>query len=237
MVSRRGVLAVAGLVLLLAAAIVTARVLRSARFQSQGWIAVWLRGYDAGVGANNAAPTRAQAAELSALARAAVAVAAVKARYDPSYVAIAYPGGDVPRDTGVCTDLVVRSYRELGVDLQQDVHEDMSADFGDYPALWSLARPDANIDHRRVPNLMVFLRRHGTVLPITQAAADYLPGDIVAWDLGLGITHIGIIAPNTVPDSGRHLVAHHVSGRPTVNDVLFRWPIIGHFRYLPTAPP
>jgi uncharacterized protein YijF (DUF1287 family) len=114
--------------------------------------------------------------------------------YDPSYVRIKYPMGDVPADRGVCTDVIIRAYRQLGIDLQQLVHEDMVANFDKYPQSWGLSKPDSNIDHRRVPNLMTFFKRHGEVLPITKNPKDYKPGDIVCWNLGAGILHIGIVA-------------------------------------------
>jgi len=172
-----------------------------------------------------------QSAFLAALADAAEARAAEAVVYDPSYVALPYPGGDVAPDRGVCTDLVVRVFRDVGVDLQREVHVDMTAHFEEYPDIWGLASPDSNIDHRRVPNLMVFFARHGHVLPITAQPGDYRPGDIVTWDLGRGMTHIGIVARSRAPGSDRPLVAHHVGGNPTVNDALFAWRIIGHFRY------
>src|SRR5690606_14539492 len=114
-------------------------------------------------------------------------------RYDPAYVQLSYPNGDVPADRGVCTDVIIRAYRKLGVDLQKEVHEDMKANFGIYPKMWGLSRPDRNIDHRRVPNLMTFFSRHGVVKPISTRANDYKPGDIVCWNLGGGLTHIGIV--------------------------------------------
>src|ERR1700741_2908352 len=112
-------------------------------------------------------------------------------RYDPAYVRIPYPGGDVSPDTGVCTDEVIRSYRAVGVDLQKEVHEDMASNYSAYPRKWNwlLRRPDPNIDHRRVPNLMVFFQRHGEVLPTTSTPSDYHPGDLVTWDLGGGVAH------------------------------------------------
>lgn len=164
-----------------------------------------------------------------ALALSAERWAAEPIRYDPAYIPLSYPGGDVPLDTGVCTDLVIRAYRDVDVDLQALVHRDMLVDFGEYPQLWGLDRPDASIDQRRVPNLMVYFARHGRVLPISALADDYRPGDVVAWNLGLGMTHIGIVSTRRDPSSGRPLVAHHVGGHPAVDDVLFRWPIIGRF--------
>ena len=154
-------------------------------------------------------------------------------RYDPGYLPIAYPGGDVPPDTGVCTDEVIRAYRALGIDLQKEVHEDMLADFAAYPSrtIWKLPRPDANIDHRRVPNLRVFFSRKGEILPITSQAKDYLPGDLVTWDLGHGLTHIGMVVERTTLVSGRHMIEHNIGSGPRIEDVLFDWKITGHYRY------
>jgi hypothetical protein len=154
-------------------------------------------------------------------------------RYDPSYVRIPYPGGDVPADTGVCTDEVIRAYRAVGVDLQKEVHEDMTHNFSAYTrALGHFAgRPDANIDHRRVPNLMVFFSRHGEVLKITGRGEDYAPGDLVTWDLGGNVTHIGIVVDQKSPASGRYMVVHNIGQGPQMEDVLFDWKITGHYRY------
>src|ERR1700689_2530611 len=128
-------------------------------------------------------------------------------RYVSEYVRIPYPGGDVPADTGVCTDEIVRSYRAVGVDLQKEVHEDMVENFAAYPnkRRWLLAHPDANIDHRRVPNLMVFFQRKGESLPITNRAEDYAPGDLVTWDLGGNVPHIGIVVDQKSRWSGRSI--------------------------------
>lgn len=154
-------------------------------------------------------------------------------RYDPAYVRIPYPGGDVPADTGVCTDEIIRSYRAVGVDLQKEVHEDMVQNFSAYPRKWHwmLARPDSNIDHRRVPNLMVFFSRKGETLPITLNPADYSPGDLVTWDLGGGVPHIGIVVDRKSPDSGRYMMVHNIGAGPQMEDVLFNWKITGHYRY------
>ena len=154
-------------------------------------------------------------------------------RYDPAYVRIPYPGGDVPPDTGVCTDEVIRSYRAMGIDLQKEVHEDMERNFSAYPQQrrWLLSHPDANIDHRRVPNLMVFFSREGQTLGITNRAADYSPGDIVTWDLGGGVPHIGIVVGEKSAEGGRHLIVHNIGQGPKMEDVLFQWKIIGHYRY------
>lgn len=152
-------------------------------------------------------------------------------RYDPSYVKLRYPGGDVPPGTGVCTDVVIRSYRALGIDLQKEVHEDMKANFSVYPRIWRLSKPDTNIDHRRVPNLMTFFKRHGTALEKSRDAQDYRAGDIVTWDLGRGITHIGIVTTKQSADKKRFLISHNIGAGPQLEDVLFGWKIIGHFRY------
>jgi len=155
-------------------------------------------------------------------------------RYDPAYVRIPYPGGDVPPDTGVCTDEVIRSYRAVGVDLQKEVHEDMEKNFSAYPRKWRwlTTRTDTNIDHRRVPNLMAFFSRKGETLAISQRAEDYAPGDIVTWDLGGGVPHIGIVVSEKSAEGGRHLIVHNIGQGPKREDVLFRWKITGHYRYL-----
>src|SRR5690606_18547582 len=114
--------------------------------------------------------------------------------YDPAYRQLSYPGGDVPQATGVCTDVVIRALRKQGLDLQQLVHEDMRAHFSAYPRNWGLSRPDRNIDHRRVPNLMTYFARRGFSRPPSDDPMDYRAGDIVAWDLGNGLTHIGILS-------------------------------------------
>jgi len=154
-------------------------------------------------------------------------------RYDPSYVQIPYPGGDVPEQTGVCTDEIIRSYRSVGVDLQKEVHEDMAQNFAAYPEKrrWLLAHPDSNIDHRRVPNLMVFFQRKGESLPVTAKAADYAPGDLVTWDLGGGVPHIGIVVDQKSRWSGRYMIVHNIGEGPKMEDVLFNWKITGHYRY------
>jgi len=154
-------------------------------------------------------------------------------RYVSEYVHIPYPGGDVPSDTGVCTDEIIRSYRGVGVDLQKEVHEDMLRNFAAYPGRrrWQLDHPDPNIDHRRVPNLMVFFQRKGEALPITTRAADYAPGDLVTWDLGRGIPHIGIVVDQKTRWSGRYPVVHNIGEGPKMEDILFNWKITGHYRY------
>jgi uncharacterized protein len=159
-------------------------------------------------------------------------------RYDPAYVRIPYPGGDVPASTGVCTDEVIRAYRAVGVDLQKEVHIDMFNHPSAYPRKWpnasrfpNRASTDPNIDHRRVPNLMVFFSRHGQTLPLSTDARDYHPGELVAWNLGAGITHIGMVVDKKSPQSGRYLIVHNIGQGPQMEDVLFNWKIIGHYRY------
>jgi uncharacterized protein len=152
--------------------------------------------------------------------------------YDGSYVRIPYPMGDVPEDRGVCTDLIVRSYRAgLGIDLQQLVHEDMARDFAAYPQYWGLAGPDSNIDHRRVPNLETFFRRSGSALPIASDPAAYAPGDLVTWRLPGNLPHIGVVTDRRTPDGKRPILAHNIGNGPELEDMLFAFPITGHFRY------
>ena len=151
--------------------------------------------------------------------------------YDPSYFQLNYPNGDVPPNKGVCTDVVIRAYRKIGIDLQKEVHEDMKAHFSEYPKSWGLSRPDKNIDHRRVPNLMTFFERHGTALSITQTPTDYKPGDIVCWNLGGGITHIGIVSSRKAENGQRPLIIHNIGSGQVLQDMLFDFRIIGHYRY------
>lgn len=166
-----------------------------------------------------------------ALSDAAITLTSQRVIYDPSYFSISYPNGDVPADRGVCTDVVIRAYRKLGVDLQKNVHEDMRDNFTQYPKNWGLRAPDKNIDHRRVPNLMTFFTRHGTTLPITQNPSDYQPGDIVCWNLGGAVTHIGIVVHKKSSDGKRHLIVHNIGAGQVLEDCLFSYKIIGHYRY------
>jgi uncharacterized protein len=154
-------------------------------------------------------------------------------RYDGRYVAIPYPGGDVPAGIGVCTDVVIRAYRRIGIDLQELVHRDMKADFGAYPSrrIWGLTKPDTNIDHRRVPNLQVFFSRKGESLPVTRRPADYQPGDLVTWMLPGNLPHIGIVTDRRCPASGRPLMVHNIGRGPQLEEMLFAYPITGHYRY------
>jgi uncharacterized protein len=150
--------------------------------------------------------------------------------YDPAYVKLAYPGGDVPLNTGVCTDVVIRAFRAIDIDFQKEVHEDMKKNFSIYPRNWGLNAPDTNIDHRRVPNLMVWLKRQGKSLPLSNNGKDFLPGDIVTWDLGGGQQHIGVVS--NIPATGDRLaIIHNVSSGAKAEDVLLRWKMIGHYRY------
>lgn len=174
-----------------------------------------------------AAPTFYAKLEQAALKRSEASV-----RYDPAYVSLDYPGGDVPADTGVCTDVVIRSYRALGIDLQVLVHEDMRANFSRYPKTWGLSRTDRSIDHRRVPNLQTYFKRQGASLPISENVEDYQPGDLVAWDLnGRGLTHIGIVvrAPEGREEGG--WIVHNIGAGPQWEQRLFDWEIIGHYRF------
>lgn len=156
-------------------------------------------------------------------------------RYDGAYHVIEYPGGDVPADTGVCTDVIIRSYRALDVDLQVLVHEDMTSHFDAYPSrrIWGLAAPDRNIDHRRVPNLQTFLARHGERLPVSAKAADYQPGTLVTWMLPRNLPHIGIVTDRVAPGTGNPLVVHNIGAGPVLEDMLFRFEITGRYRFIP----
>lgn len=166
------------------------------------------------------------------LVAAAVAQTRSRVAYDGSYRRIPYPGGDVPETIGVCTDVVIRAYRRLGVDLQVKVHEDMKRAFGAYPRQWKLSAPDTNIDHRRVPNLQTFFRRAGAALPISGDRRTYLAGDLVTWMLPGNLPHIGIVTGERSA-AGTPLVVHNIGRGPEVEDMLFRYPITGHYRYEP----
>ena len=151
--------------------------------------------------------------------------------YDPGYFSIDYPNGDVPSNRGVCTDVIIRAYRIMGIDLQKEVHEDMKANFNSYPQIWGLTRTDRNIDHRRVPNLIVFFKRQGQAKAITRNSNDYKPGDIVCWNLGGAVTHIGFVVNRKSTDGKRHLIVHNIGGGQVLADCLFDYKIIGHFQY------
>ena len=169
-------------------------------------------------------------AHAGKLVAAAIAQTRSSVTYDGSYRRIGYPGGDVPETIGVCTDVVIRAYRRVGVDLQVKVHEDMTRAFKSYPQLWGLSRPDPNIDHRRVPNLQAFLRRAGADLPVSRDAGAYRAGDLVTWMLPRNLPHIGIVTGERSP-TGAPLMVHNIGRGPEVEDMLFKYPITGHYRY------
>src|ERR1700732_2863615 len=174
---------------------------------------------------------------LQRLVEPAIERTHVTVRYDPSYVRIPYPNGDVPAETGVCTDEIIRAYRAVGVDLQKEVHEDMLHNFSAYPnqRRWLLAHTDTNIDHRRVPNLMAFFARKGESLPVSTRSEDYSAGDLMTWDLGGNVPHIGIVVNRKSARTGRYLVVHNIGRGPQMEDVLFNWKITGHYRYFGPA--
>jgi uncharacterized protein len=169
------------------------------------------------------------------LIHAALDLTKHRVRYDPAYVTLSYPGGDVPADTGVCTDEVIRSYRALGIDLQKRVHEDMKRAFSAYPKNWGLNSTDKNIDHRRVPNLQTFFKRQGASLPVTQTASDYKPGDLITCMVAGKLPHIALVVPS--PDgAGTPWIVHNIGQGPQYEDRLFEFPLTGHYRFHPTKP-
>jgi len=178
-------------------------------------------------------PLPVPASQLVAAARAQVGVTTI---YDPAFVKLAYPGGDLPRERGVCTDVIVRAYRDaFGIDLQQLVHADMLASFASYPPKWGLRGPDTSIDHRRVLNLNVFFSRKGQQLPISRSPVDYAPGDLVTQELPGGLPHIAIVSDTRSQDGTRPLVIHNIGQGTRVEDTLFAYRITGHFRFGPLA--
>ncbi len=193
------------------------------------WVVILLR---AGILAQPPRDPNSRALFLQRLINAAIERTAHSVRYDPAYVRMPYPNGDVPADTGVCTDEIIRIYRAVGVDLQKEVHEDMEKNFSAYPRKWrwGLGHPDSNIDHRRVPNLMVLFQRKGKSLPVTSHAADYAPGDLVTYDLGGGVPHIGIVVDRK-GSGGAYMIVHNIGQGPKMEDVLFHWKVTGHYRY------
>lgn len=169
--------------------------------------------------------------QLKQLVESAIDQSRVTTGYDPAYVDIDYPGGDVPLETGVCSDVVVRAFRKAGIDLQKEIHDDMGRAWSAYPKKWGASRPDPNIDHRRVLHLMTYLARRGKSLPVTTNRDDYLPGDIVAWDLSTGVEHIGIVV-NMWSETGRgYMIVHNIGAGARSEDVLLNWKITGHYRY------
>ncbi|HEX3019541.1 MAG TPA: DUF1287 domain-containing protein [Chitinispirillaceae bacterium] len=170
---------------------------------------------------------------ISIIINHAVSQTEITRYYDPSYVKIGYPGGDVPSEQGVCTDVIIRAFRAAGIDLQKEIHEDMKLHFDSYPKLWGLRRPDPNIDHRRVPNIVTFLTRKGKGVDITNNGADYLPGDIVVWKIPGDLDHIGLVVKVAVGKTDRFSVVHNLGRGAQVEDVLFEYKITGHYRYFP----
>ncbi len=167
------------------------------------------------------------------LSQAAISIIDPSIDYDPAYFKIDYPNGDVPKGKGVCTDVIIRSYRILNIDLQKEVHEDMAENFSLYPNLkkWGMTKTDTNIDHRRVPNLEVFFERKGTKLPVTQNASDYKTGELVTWMINDKLPHIGIVTSKKSSDGKRNLIVHNVGGGQVLEDCLFEYKIVGHFKY------
>lgn len=167
------------------------------------------------------------------LSEAAISIIDQSIDYDPAYFSIKYPNGDIPKNKGVCTDVIIRTYRKLGIDLQKEVHEDMLANFSLYPNIkkWGMTKTDTNIDHRRVPNLEVFFERKGEKLSVTQNGKDYKTGEIVTWMINNKLPHIGIITSNKSKDGQRNLIVHNVGGGQVLEDCLFEYKIVGHYRY------
>jgi len=169
--------------------------------------------------------------QLKQFVEAAIEQSKVTTGYDPSYVKIDYPNGDVASDTGVCSDVVVRAFRKVGIDLQKEVHEDMTRAWSEYPRKWGARGTDTNIDQRRVLNLTTYFDRQGKSLPVTDDRADYLPGDVVAWELSDGVEHIGILTNLSSETDQHYLIVHNIGAGARVEDVLLAWRIIGHYRY------
>ena len=177
-----------------------------------------------------ALPVSAAGVVPSRLAEAARDQVGVTVIYDPAYVSLEFPGGDIPRDRGVCTDVIVRALRDAwGVDLQVAVNRDMREDFRAYPAFWGLSRPDRNIDHRRVPNLQTLFARIGAEVPLADGPAPYLPGDIVTWTLPGNLPHIGIVSDRRAED-GTPLILHNIGSGAREENILFAYPMTGHYR-------
>ncbi len=174
-----------------------------------------------------------QTTYFTQLADSAMTLTYQRVQYDPSYFSIGYPGGDIPSNKGVCTDVIIRAYRKMGVDLQKEVHEDMATHLDCYPTKWGLSQPDKNIDHRRVPNLMTYFARHGSTLTISNKPEDYLPGDVVCWNLGGSVTHIGLVSNKKSSDNTRPLIIHNIGAGQVLEDCLFNYTIIGHYRFRP----
>ena len=167
------------------------------------------------------------------LSQAAISIIDPSIDYDPAYFSIKYPNGDVPKNKGVCTDVIIRAYRKLNIDLQKEVHEDMIEHFSEYPNLqkWGMTKTDTNIDHRRVPNLEIFFERNGEKLPVTNNPKDYKTGEIVTWMINDKLPHIGIVTNQKSRDGKRNLIVHNVGGGQVLDDCLFDYKIVGHYRY------
>ena len=167
------------------------------------------------------------------LSEAAISIIDPSIDYDPAYFSIKYPNGDIPENKGVCTDVIIRCYRKLNIDLQKEIHEDMAANFSEYPNLkkWGMTKTDTNIDHRRVPNLEVFFERKGIKLPISEDAKDYKTGELVTWMINEKLPHIGIITNKKSEDCKRNLIVHNVGDGQVLEDCLFEYKIVGHYSF------
>lgn len=165
------------------------------------------------------------------LSNAAISIIDATIIYTPNYVSLKYPNGDIPAKTGVCSDVVIRAYRKLNIDLQKEVHEDMKANFSKYPKIWGLKSCDTNIDHRRVPNLEIFFARKGKKLKVSDNPNDYKMGEIVTWMLGGKLPHIGIVTHKKSADGKRPMIVHNIGNGQVLEDCLFDYDIVGHFSY------
>jgi uncharacterized protein YijF (DUF1287 family) len=183
-------------------------------------------------GIEKPASAQIESAPVRSIIESAISQTTTTTGYTQDYFVIPYPNGDVPAETGACTDVVIRAFRAAGVDLQKEVHEDMAGHFAEYPKIWGLAKTDSNIDHRRVPNLRKYFERRGKSIPITSNGEDYRPGDVISWDLnGKGMTHIGVVSNLWNADEKRHLIVHNIGAGARAEDRLFEWKITGHYRY------
>ena len=169
--------------------------------------------------------------QVTQIIASAIEQTTVTTGYDPAYVGIEYPNGDVAPETGVCSDVVVRAFRKAGIDLQKEVHEDMGRAWEKYPKRWGASGRDTNIDHRRVGNLRTYFERQGKSRPLTTDRSQYLPGDIVSWDLGNKVDHIGIVVNVWSEQSNGYLIVHNIGSGARMEDVLLNWEITGHYRY------
>ena len=219
-------------VVLLALAIVTllsSHAIRNTSLTKQGFIRQFSRNYNKYVHTHS--PEESFYTNLSLVAEQRTLL---KVKYDGSYREIPYPNGDVEKSIGVCTDVVIRSYKQFGIDLQELIHLDMKENFFSYPKVWRKLTTDTNIDHRRVPNQMTFFQRKGLSLPISEDPTNYKPGDLVAWSFGNGLMHVGIVSTQLSKDTNTPLITHNIGRGPEISNILFNYPIIGHFRYKPS---